>query len=60
MVYNRENVSKALAKIGARQDVPLSELVSFRVGGPAAFVLQPKNEEFFLRCTIRKQNTYSQ
>ena len=44
MVYNRENVSKALAKIGARQDVPLSELVSFRVGGPAAFVLQPKNE----------------
>ena len=44
MVYNRENVSKALKKIGARQDVPLSELVSFRVGGPAAFVLQPKNE----------------
>jgi len=37
-------VSKALASMGARENVPLSELVSFRVGGPAAFLLRLRSE----------------
>ncbi len=44
MVYNSEFVGRALVELGAKVNVPLSELVSFRVGGPAAFVLQPKGE----------------
>ena len=44
MVYNSESVGRALVELGAKVNVPLSELVSFRVGGPAAFVLQPKGE----------------
>ena len=44
MVYNSESVGRALVGLGAKVNVPLSELVSFRVGGPAAFVLQPKGE----------------
>lgn len=37
-------MARALTDLGARQNVPLSELVSFRVGGPAAFVLRPRGE----------------
>ncbi len=44
MVYNSESVGRALVELGTKVNVPLSELVSFRVGGPAAFVLQPKGE----------------
>ena len=44
MVYNSESVGRALVELGAKVNVPLSELVSFRVGGPAAFVLLPKGE----------------
>ena len=50
MVYHRDNVARALLDLGAKQNVPLSELVSFRVGGPAAFVLQPKAEEDLCRA----------
>ena len=45
MVYFRDSIVRALADLGAKQNVPLAELVSFRVGGPAAFVLQPRGEE---------------
>ena len=41
MVYYRDPIVRALLDLGAKKDVPLSDLVSFRVGGPAAFVLQP-------------------
>ena len=44
MVYYRDSIARALVALGAKTDVPLSELVSFRVGGPAAFVLQPREE----------------
>ena len=44
MVYPKDNIARALIDLGAKENVPLSELVSFRVGGPAAFVLQPKEE----------------
>ena len=44
MVYCREIIARSLFDLGARQNVPLSELVSFRVGGPAAFVLQSGEE----------------
>ena len=44
MDYYRDTVAQALADLGAKRDVPLSDLVSFRVGGPAACVLQPKGE----------------
>lgn len=44
MVYHRDIVARGLASLGAQQNVPLSQLVSFRVGGPAAFVLQPGSE----------------
>ena len=50
MVYHRDNVARALLDLGAKENVPLSELVSFRVGGPAAFVLQPKGEETLRRA----------
>lgn len=52
MVYHRDNVAQALLALGARQNVPLDQLVSFRVGGPAAFVLQPSAEED-LCCALR-------
>ena len=45
MVYHRDNVARTLLDLGAKQNVPLDQLVSFRVGGPAAFVLQPRSEE---------------
>ena len=44
MVYPKDNIARTLIDLGAKENVPLSELVSFRVGGPAAFVLQPKEE----------------
>ena len=50
MVYYRENIARALLDLGARENVPLADLVSFRVGGPAAFVLQPKGEEELCRA----------
>lgn len=36
--------------LGAKENVPLSELVSFRVGGPAAFVLQSREETALCRA----------
>ena len=50
MVYHRDNVARALLDLGAKENVPLSELVSFRVGGPAAFVLQPREEGVLCRA----------
>ena len=50
MVYHRDNVARALLDLGAKENVPLSELVSFRVGGPAAFTLQPKDEWVLCRA----------
>ncbi len=50
MVYCRDSIVRALADLGAKQNVPLSELVSFRVGGPAAFVLQPRGEADLCRA----------
>ena len=50
MVYHRDNVARALLDLGAKENVPLSDLVSFRVGGPAACVLQPKGEAELCRA----------
>ena len=50
MIYDRESVAQELIRLGARQAVPLSELVSFRVGGPAAFVLTPRGEAELCRA----------
>ncbi len=44
MVYHRDLIARALSDLGAKEEVPLSELVSFRVGGPAAALLQPRDE----------------
>ena len=49
MVYYRESVARALLDLGAQRDVPLCDLVSFRVGGPAAFVLRAKDEASLCR-----------
>ncbi len=43
-------MAQVLIDLGARTNVPLSDLVSFRVGGPAAFVLQPENEAVLCRA----------
>lgn len=40
----------ALIDLGAKRNVPLSDLVSFRVGGLADFVLQPKDETTLCRA----------
>ena len=50
MVYPKDNIAQALIDLGAKENVPLSELVSFRVGGPASFVLQPKEEASLCRA----------
>ncbi len=50
MVYSRDNIARSLLDLGARANVPLSELVSFRVGGPAAFVLQSREEAVLCRA----------
>ena len=50
MVYYRDSIARTLIGLGAKENVPLSELVSFRVGGPAAFVLQPRQEETLVRA----------
>ena len=50
MDYYRDTVAQALVDLGAKRDVPLSDLVSFRVGGPAACVLQPKGEAELCRA----------
>ncbi len=51
MVYSRDNIARTLVRLGAEENRPLSDLVSFRVGGPAAVLLQPKGEED-LRCAL--------
>ena len=43
MVWNHSNIEETLLQMGAQQGVPLAELTSFRVGGPAAFVLRPQS-----------------
>ena len=43
-------MAQALLDLGVKENVPLSELVSFRVGGPAAFVLQPQDEAVLCRA----------
>ncbi len=50
MDYHRDNVAQALTGLGAQENVPLRDLVSFRVGGPAAFVLQPREEAVLCRA----------
>ena len=50
MVYHRGNIARAMIDLGAKENVPLSELVSFRVGGPAAFVLQSREETALCRA----------
>ena len=50
MVYCRDIIARSLLDLGAKANVPLSELVSFRVGGPAAFVLQPGEEAALCRA----------
>ena len=39
------------------RDVPLSEMTSFRIGGPARLVLRPKNAEE-IRCAIQACSQY--
>ena len=43
-------MAQALIDLGAKTNVPLSDLVSFRVGGPAAFVLRPGGEAALCRA----------
>ena len=43
-------MARALSDLGAKENVPLCDLVSFRVGGPAAFVLQPRDEGALCRA----------
>ena len=50
MVYFRDSVAWTLIDLGAKENVPLSDLVSFRVGGPAALVLRPGDEERLCRA----------
>ena len=50
MVYYRDSIAQALIDLGARVNIPLADLVSFRVGGPAAFVLQPREEATLCRA----------
>ena len=50
MVYFRESVARTLRDLGAKANVPLSDLVSFRVGGPAAVLLRPEGEAALCRA----------
>ena len=50
MVYYRESVARALLDLGAQPNVALCDLVSFRVGGPASFVLRPEDEASLCRA----------
>ena len=50
MVYFRESIARTLLDLSARANVPLSDLVTFRVGGPAAFLLQPREEGVLSRA----------
>lgn len=36
-------MAAALKSLGAEENIPLSELTSFRIGGPALFVLRPRS-----------------
>ncbi len=40
-----DKVMSALKGMNVKQNVPLSELTSFHIGGPAALVLRPRNAE---------------
>ena len=42
--------AQALIGLGARENVPLADMVSFRVGGPAALTLQPMDEATLCRA----------
>ncbi len=44
-----ERIYTLLGGKGMQRDVPLSELTSFRIGGPAALVFRPDSEESLLR-----------
>ena len=50
MVYHRESIARVLADLGAKENVSLCDLVSFRVGGPASFVLHPRDEGVLRRA----------
>ena len=50
MVYYRDSIARPFLDLGAKRNVPLSELVSFRVGGPAAVLLQPREEATLCRA----------
>ena len=47
MVWNSDEHNRLLLELGAEQNVPLSDLTSFHIGGNAAFVLRPKAYEDF-------------
>ncbi|MDO4573003.1 MAG: UDP-N-acetylmuramate dehydrogenase [Clostridia bacterium] len=53
-----DRVLHALKGMNIRRDMPLSELTSFRIGGPAALVLRPKNAEEISRA-IQACSQYS-
>ena len=50
MVYHRESIARVLEDLGAKENVSLCDLVSFRVGGPASFVLHPRDEGVLRRA----------
>ena len=43
-------MARTLRDLGAKANVPLSDLVSFRVGGPAAVLLRPEGEAALCRA----------
>lgn len=45
MESNPDKVCRALKGMAVKRNVPLSELTSFRIGGPAALLLRPKNAD---------------
>ena len=45
MVWNSDRINEYLIENGAEQNVPLSELTSFHIGGCAAYVLRPQSYE---------------
>lgn len=45
-----DKVLRALKGMNVKTNVPLSELTSFRIGGPAALVLRPKNADEIARA----------
>lgn len=45
MEYFARSFIDRMTALGAAQNVPLSELTTFRIGGPASFVLEPVHED---------------